>query len=129
MDAAASRRVVERFVVEVLGGAQPCSADTLITDATLGHRVESFRSAFPDLQVTTTLVVAQNDLVAMHLTGRGTHGGVFQGCPPTGRTWEATCTAIYRVTDGGIAEGWVNWDLLTVMEQLGCIERAATVSA
>ena len=129
MDATASRRVVERFTTEVLGGSRPESAGTLITDETLRYRVATFLAAFPDLRVSTDVVVVQDDLVAVHLTGGGTHRGAFQGCPATGRTWEATCTAVFRVADGGIDEAWVNWDLLTVLEQLGCIERAANVSA
>ena len=30
---------------------------------------------------------------------------------------------------GRIAEGWINWDWLAVLEQLGCIQRVETVSA
>jgi quercetin dioxygenase-like cupin family protein len=35
----------------------------------------------------------------------------------------ATCTANYHVDDGRITRAWVNWDLVAVMEQIGCIER------
>ncbi|MET0641934.1 MAG: ester cyclase [Jiangellaceae bacterium] len=90
----------------------------------MGHR-----GAFPDLRVRIRQIVAQDDMVAVHLVGSGTHRGVFTGCPPTGRSWEATCTAIYHVDDGRITRAWVNWDLVAVMEQIGCIERAATASA
>ena len=58
-----------------------------------------------------------------------THEGLFQGCPPTGRRWTTTCTAIYRVDRGRIADSWINWDLPALMEQLACIQRADTVSA
>ena len=33
------------------------------------------------------------------------------------------------VLGGRITRAWVNWDLVAVMEQIGCIERAATASA
>lgn len=123
------KRVVERYLDEVLNGAEPGSAPELIANQMLDQRVASQRSAFPDLRVKTHHLLAEGDLVAVHLTGRGTHQGLFQGCPPTGRQWTATCTAIYRVEAGRIADFRVNWDLLSVMEQLGCIERAASVSA
>ena len=74
-------------------------------------------------------MLAEGDRVAVHLAGCGTHLGLFQGCPPTGREWAASCTAIYRIDEGRIADFRVNWDLLAVLEQLGCVERAATVSA
>ncbi len=129
MTAAASRRVVERFLVDVVNDEMPGAASVVVADEMLRRRVESFRTAFPDLRVTIDRVLAQDAMVAVHLVGSGTQLGAFQGCSPTGRTWEATCSAIYRVADGRIAESWVNWDLLSILEQLGCIERAATASA
>jgi predicted ester cyclase len=115
-----TRQVVERYLE---------GAEELLADETLRQRNQAFRSAFPDAEVTVKRVVAEGDLVAVHLTGRGTHLGTFQGCPPTGRAWSATCTAIYRVEARRIAEAWINWDWLAVMEQLGCVQRVETVSA
>lgn len=123
------RLVVERYLAEVLNGANPESAAELLANEMVGERAASFQAAFPDVRVRTHHLLAEGDLVAVHLTGRGTHLGLFQGCPPTGRKWTATCTAIYRVDAGRIADIRVNWDLLAIMEQLGCVERVATVSA
>ena len=115
-----SREVVERYL----------SGDgELVADETLRRRDEAFRSAFPDAAVRVDQVLADGDLVAVHQTASGTHLGTFQGCPPTGREWSATCTAIYRVESGRIAEAWINWDWLAVMEQLGSVQRVETVSA
>ena len=114
------REVVERYLAGDAG---------LLADETLRQRDEAFRSAFPDAKVTTEVVAAEGDLVSAHMSGRGTHLGTFQGCPPTGREWTASCTAIYRVESNRIAEAWINWDWLAVLEQLGGVERAETVSA
>ncbi len=124
-----AKQVVERYLAEVLaagGGTDPAE---LISSEELLQRVARFRTAFPDLEVEIGPALAAGDLVAVHLVGRATHQGLFQGVPPTGRSWEAGCTAIYHVAGGRIADAWVNWDLLTLMEQLGAIERAQTVSA
>jgi steroid delta-isomerase-like uncharacterized protein len=115
-----ARDVVERHLA---------GEEDLLADETLRQRDQAFRAAFPDAQLTAEVFVADGNLVSAHLTGRGTHLGTFQGCPPTGRGWNATCTAIYRVESGRIAEAWINWDWLAVMEQLGSIERVETVSA
>jgi predicted ester cyclase len=123
------RLVVERYVAEVLGGGSPARAAELIANPALRRHADSFRAAFPDARVEARQVLTEGDLVAVHLTGHGTHLGVFQGCPPTGRDWTAPCTAIYRTHSGRIADGWINWDWLAVMEQLGCIQRVETVSA
>jgi len=74
-------------------------------------------------------IAVAGDRVAAHFVARGTHHGLFNGEPPTGNEWEARCTAIYRVEEDRIAEAWVTWDLLALMEQLDAIERVQTISA
>ena len=123
------RTVVERYVTELLNGGNPAAADDLVSNDEFGQRLARFREAFPDLEADARIVLAEGDLVAMHLVGRGTHVGLFQGVPPTGRRWSAQCTAIYRVTDGRIAEAWVNWDLLAILETLGGVRRTEQASA
>jgi predicted ester cyclase len=122
MDGRDPKSVVERFLVD------PRATD-LIAGGPLHQRERRFREAFPDASVQVEQILSEGDLVAVHLRGRGTHLGIFQGCPATGGTWAAAGTAIYRVDAGRIAEAWINWDWLTVMEQLGCIRRIETVSA
>jgi steroid delta-isomerase-like uncharacterized protein len=112
---------VERLIDEVLNGHDLASLDELVADETLKQRLRLFLEAFPDLRVDANLVVADGELVAVNLIARGTHKGTFQGVPPTGRRWAATCGAFYRVEDGRIVDGWVNWDLLGIFEQLGTV--------
>jgi len=128
-DAGDARRVVERYLDEVLNGHRPASSEELISSETFRQRVEMFRRSFPDLVVTPQVMVANGDYVAVHLTGRATHRGIFQGVPATGRAWSATCSAVYRVEDGRIADFWVNWDVLAILEQLGAVQRPASASA
>ena len=45
------------------------------------------------------------------------------GVAATGRRVEVTATAVYRVVDGTFAEGWVNFDALGLLQQLGAIAR------
>jgi predicted ester cyclase len=120
--------VVERYVEEVLNRHDLGALDELVADETLKQRVRLFLEAFPDLEVTTNLVVANGELVAVNLIGRGTHEGTFQGVPATGRGWAATCSAFYRVQDERIADAWVNWDVLGILDQLGGGRRGETAS-
>jgi predicted ester cyclase len=124
-----SSQVVRTYVADVLNRGDAEVAKGLIADETLRHRMAAFRLAFPDLHVATDEWLAGGELVAGHFTGTGTHLGVFQGCPATGRRWRASCTAIYRVREGQIVDSRANWDLLGLLEQLGCVRRVATVSA
>ena len=125
----AARTVVERYLLEVLGGTGPATADELVANAGLRQRVAAFRVAFPDLSIVPHLLLASDDFVAVHASGRGTHRGVFQGVPASGRTWTASCTALYRVENGRICDYWINWDLLAILEQLGAVDRRAPASA
>lgn len=124
------RQVVDQYLTDVLGGAgDPASADRMVASAELRQRVARLRSAFPDLEVEPVVLLAEGDLVACHLVCRGRHLGLYQGVPATGRACEVRCTAVYRVAEGRIAEAWVTWDNLSLMEQLEAIERVETVSA
>lgn len=121
--------VVHRYIAEVLNGGNPNALDELVANDALMQRVTGFLAAFPDLAVTTHLVIAEEDTVAVHTTARATHQGTFQGMPATGRQWSASATGLYRVRGNRIVDFWVNWDLLTIMEQIGGVQRARTASA
>jgi predicted ester cyclase len=80
----------------------------------------SFRQAFPDLQWTIDLVLAENDLVAARWTASGTHTGSWGGLAPTGRRADFSGVNIFRFGDNGkVAEIWNHRDDLGLMEQLG----------
>ena len=123
------RAVISRYLTEVLMGTDDTAAERLIANEPFRRRVRAFRSAFPDLAVQPSLLFAEGELVAMHATGRATHRGTFQGIPPTGRTWSATCSALYRVRSGTIVEAWVQWDVLAILEQIGGVRRVEAATA
>jgi len=84
--------------------------------------ISVFRTAFPDLRLTILDLVAEGDKVAKHFTLSGTHKGDFMGIPPTGK--QATlpvAISIYRMTGGKIAELWMAYNALPMMQQLGVI--------
>ena len=104
------------------------AADVVANDL-LRQRLDAMKRAFPDLTFRVDQLLAEDDLVAVHATASGTHEGMFHGVPPTGRRWRASWTAILRVADGRIADVWDNWDLLSMLEQLGAVKRSLGVSA
>jgi predicted ester cyclase len=52
---------------------------------------------------------------------RGTHEGSFLGVPATGRTVSSTGITIFRVESGMLSEGWINFDALGLLRQLGVV--------
>jgi steroid delta-isomerase-like uncharacterized protein len=88
-----------------------------------------WREAFPDLNITIEKQVAEQDLVAVHWTARGTNTGTGNGLPATGRSVEITGTTLFRMDDGRIAEEWTCANSLGLMKQLGMLQTTAPAPA
>ena len=78
--------------------------------------------AFPDLHVTIVDTIAEGDIVCVRLQETGTHNGEYKGLAPTGRKLSYSVAAFWRLAEGKIAEGWVTYDQMDFLEQLGVIE-------
>jgi steroid delta-isomerase-like uncharacterized protein len=85
----------------------------------LKNHVSTCRSGFPDLRFTIDDIIAERNEVVIHWTGRGTHKGSFLGMAPTNRSATVSGTDIYKIEGGKIVELWSDWNLLTLMDQLG----------
>jgi len=84
-----------------------------------------WREAFPDLKISVDKQVAEQDLVAVRWTARGTNTGTGNGIPATGRAVQITGTTLFRMNDGRIAEEWTCADSLGLMKQLGMLATTA----
>jgi steroid delta-isomerase-like uncharacterized protein len=83
------------------------------------RHIESCKSGFPDLKFTIDDTIAERNEVVLHWTARGTHKAPFLGMAPTNRKATISGTSIYRISGGKIVEQWADWNLLSLMEQLG----------
>jgi steroid delta-isomerase-like uncharacterized protein len=89
----------------------------------LKEHISMCRKAFPDLRFSIDDTIAERDEVVVHWTGKGTQEGQFLGVPPSRKTASVSGTSIFRIKNNKISEQFVDWNLLTLLEQLG----AATV--
>lgn len=87
-----------------------------------------FYVAMPDLKGTQEDVIAEGDRVVSRMIFRGTHRGDLMGIPPTGKKVTIDVLAIHRISEGKIAEAWVNFDALGLMRQLGAIPAPETAA-
>lgn len=83
---------------------------------------EVFLTAFPDISQTVENIIAEEDMVAIQITSRGTHEGELMGFEPTGNEIEVQQMFFVRIEDGMIAERWFLPDSLGLLQQLGIIE-------
>ena len=85
------------------------------------ERIRLYHLAFPDLEIEVKHVLCESDIVATHWELRGTHLGAFRGYLPTRRSIAVTGITLHRIAGGRIIEAWVNWDTMTLWQQLGLI--------
>jgi steroid delta-isomerase-like uncharacterized protein len=92
-------------------------------------RATLYRTAFPDLQLTVEDIIAEGETVVARWSCRGTHKGDLNGIAPTGKRVNITGISIARFTNGKMSEGFVNWDALSLMQQLGVVPDLAKTMA
>jgi predicted ester cyclase len=81
----------------------------------------ALRTAFPDLQCTVELQVAEGDLLASKLRYSGTMKGELWGMPPTGKHATWTESHFIRVKGGKATDHWADIDQLSMLRQLGLV--------
>jgi len=77
---------------------------------------------FPDACETINFLVAEGDKVAVHSHCQATQLGPMGSIRATGRVLSADFISVYRIAEDQIAEGWVDWDCLNGLLQLGHLE-------
>jgi predicted ester cyclase len=85
-----------------------------------------FHSAFPDLLHIIEDLIAEGDKVVGRFTLRGTQKGELLGVAPTNRPVTFTATGIYRFENGLLAEDWIEYDALGIVNQIS--DRSATAT-
>jgi len=95
----------------------------------LRRHIQMCRTAFPDLNFSIDDLIAEKEEVVVHWTAKGTQQGQFLGVAPTNRKASVTGTSIYRFKNKKIEEQWADWNLLTLLEQLGAATAPKVVAA
>ena len=80
---------------------------------------ETFRGAFPDIEVIVEDTIAEGDMVAARCSVRGKHTGDHLGVAASNSPVQFTGITIVRIKDGKIAEAWNNFDFLRMNRQIG----------
>lgn len=125
--------IVRRFFAEVWNRGDLAVVDELLapgytdhnappgsTAGTDGYKqtVAAFRSAFPDIEYELDQVLSERDVVAIRLTGRGTHLAPLMGVAATGKPVTFKAMTIVRIEGGRIVERWGVSDIPGLMSQL-----------
>ena len=127
-----NKAIVRRFYEEVWNGNLAVADEIFSTDfvfhstttgddlspESIKRRITTYRTAFPDVQVTVEDLLAEGDKVVSRVAWRGTHQGEYRDIAPTGKQVEWTGTVIFRIAGGKIVERWGNTGTTELRQQL-----------
>jgi len=141
----ANKNVVRRLFEEVWNKGNLPVADELFAENYSHHdsstpefgrgpasekkRANLYRTAFPDVRLTVEDIIAEGETVTARWSCKGTHKGDLGGIAPTGKHFTISGISIARFTNGKMVEGWVNWDALGLMQQLGVVAEVGKAKA
>jgi steroid delta-isomerase-like uncharacterized protein len=81
--------------------------------------VTAYRTGVPDLNVPIMELFEIGDRVIARWRVTGTNRGQLLGQDPNGRAFDVSGQHILRFADGRVAEEWVAYDSLSLIQQLG----------
>jgi steroid delta-isomerase-like uncharacterized protein len=82
---------------------------------------KGWRQAFPDGHYSIDQIIADGDYVVVRYTARGANTSAGNGLPATGKTVELTAITVFRFANGKIAEEWTEYNMLSLLKQLGLV--------
>ncbi|MGG1550741.1 ester cyclase [Paenibacillus ferrarius] len=131
------QEIVSSFFHYVRSGTNPDAAALYMADTVLAHQVTAENEttvqrspqnyadhvlemidAYGHFQVEIQELISQDDRVYVRWKQTGTHIGEVDGFAPTGKPVIEIASAVYRVTDGKIAEYWIQIDREGIRKQL-----------
>ena len=139
MSTAANRAIIHRYFEDIWNQGILAVADEIISPDIIIHDsfassgtygtgatgfaqfVGKFRNAFPDFHVTLDDEIIEDDKVVVRWTMNGTQRGPLGKIPPTGKQINVAGVDIFRIAGDKIAEWWIYFDALVMLQQLGLL--------
>jgi steroid delta-isomerase-like uncharacterized protein len=118
----------EELIAQGAAGHDPAQPEDTTGPEGFKQTVELYRAAFSDLTFTIDEIFSDGDLVCTRWSTAATHDGDLMGVPASGNHITGTGISIDRVVDGKVAESWVQWDNLGLMQQIGAFETAGAAA-
>ena len=128
----ANKELAKRFFEEVWNKSRRGAiAELLAPNAVIYESGEAIRgpegfypffdrmqATFSDIHISFNDVMADGDKVCLRWSAEMRHTGNGLGVPPTGKILHTTGITIVRIANGQFLEGWQNWDMLGLMQQM-----------
>lgn len=83
--------------------------------------MNSYREAFPDLEISLEEIVAEGNRVFSIYRQTGTHEGELMGIEPTNEKMDLKIAALATFENGKVVEQFDTYDSLELLKQLGVV--------
>jgi predicted ester cyclase len=124
--------IAKLFFEEVWNkGRREAIGELLLPDAVIYESGEAIRgpegfypffdrmqATFSNIHVSFQDTISEGDKVCLRWSCSMRHSGDGFGVPPTGKAFQTTGITVVRIADGKFIEGWQNWDMLGLMQQI-----------
>ena len=128
-----NKALVRRFIDQIFVKGDVNAVDQLVTEDFVPHTWPStgdgradLKSAIvrvskglADARFTIEDMVAEDDRVAVRVTATATQVGEFMGMSASGKSYSIGEIHIFRIRDGKVSEHWHQFDVPSMMRQLG----------
>jgi predicted ester cyclase len=125
--------LAHRWFEEVWNQGREDAIDEMFAEDAVSHGLEAdivgpaafktfhrrFRTAFPDIRITVEHALVDGDMIAVRCSVNGTHTGPGMPVSAAGKPTQFTGMCMLREKDGKIAEGWNNFDFLSLYQHIG----------
>lgn len=132
-----NKQVVRRFYDEIINGRNVDVADEIVAEDFVHHGDAMFpliegrealkggiayvTNAFPDGHTTLEDEIADDDVVVLRLSWKGTFTNELMGAQPNGKLLHWNGITTYRLADGMIVERWANEDIVPTLQDMGIL--------
>lgn len=121
-----NKEFVRKYLEALSGKPKPASVvDQYVSEQELKEHIAVAETGFPEYILEPLEMIAEGDKVALKARLKGTHLGIFNGIPATGRKVDLLFHITYQIRDGKITDHWMLMDDMELMKQLGLIPQQA----
>ena len=126
MSTVENKKFVIEYLAAISGKPKPDAVvDRYVAEQPLKDHIAGAEAGFPEYAMEAVDMIAEGDQVAVKARLKGTHLGLFNGIPATGRKVDLLFHITYQIQDGKIVDHWMVLDSMEMMQQLGLFPQAA----
>jgi predicted ester cyclase len=114
-----NKALIQEYLSALSGRTKPAEAVAkYVSDEKLTRHIAETEAAFPRHELIPLQVLCEGEMVVVRGEFRGFHQGPFAGIDATERYVRAELIVIYEVAEQKIANHWMRFDTISLLNQL-----------